>query len=307
MISFASRPLSKMFSPEGTAIFCKPECIDAYQRLYNLESYLRLMLRWELVGKFAENWNTPIEGILREAKQRRDQESSVRFVEADSLSLLSYLMLSDISAVMLLEPVWPLFKVNWPAHEIFESEFRKLIAVRNKNAHFRQLTARDLRTLGTLLDDISDFTDHYSKLRRRAVDVGRDQVPETFKEALGRWFAQAEHPDGAWAPLGLSYVGPYLRLSAATRTGALPFDVVSKLLASGVDCFFASLDAPSGRLVLYLPKKMGKPQIDKLICAILRLEIKDALVEVEPVSEDSSAALEYVFPIEVELPAPFRL
>lgn len=296
-----------MFSPEGTAAFCKPECTDAYQRLYNLESYLRLMLRWELVGKFAENWNTPIQGIIDDAKKRREQESSVRFVEADKLSIFSYLMLSDISSAIILDTVWPLFRTHWPAKEILESEFRKLLAVRNKNAHFRLLTRRDIRTLNTLLEDISDFTEHYSKQRRSATSAERDQIPAAFKESVGRWFDLTEESDGDWASLGLSYLGSYLRIAAATRTGTLPADVVSKLVDIGVDCYFATLDIPSGRLVLYLPKAMGKPQVDRLISGIFSLEIREALVEVESGPDESSPILEYVFPIDIELPAPFRL
>lgn len=293
-----------MFGPDGTAVFCQPDCQNAYQRLYNIESYLRHMLRWELVGKFAENWTQPIKERLKEADERRQHEGNFKVIDADDRNLMSYLMLTDIRDTMTEEAVWPLFKDDWPPLEHFKATFQLLIALRNKNAHYRPVTPRDLRTLDRIEDNLMDFTARYGRDRRKIRSVEPDKLPEPFKVPVVTW-AQSITPDeGVWDSLKLGRVGPYLVLMARAREGALPPDSIDLLLKAKTDCFFAGFEATSGRLDLYLPMSVGPRQAERIIAAAQALETQG--VEVEEGFADEVPRLDYVFPIEVQLPVGFR-
>src|SRR5579871_5192712 len=99
-----------MFGIDDDAMFCQPSCESAYNRLYNIEAYLRFMLRWELVGEFAEHWKDQLGEALKEASERLDQEQALRIIDADTFNIMSYMMLGDLKDIMLREKVWPLFK-----------------------------------------------------------------------------------------------------------------------------------------------------------------------------------------------------
>lgn len=294
-----------MFGADGTAIFCQPGCQSAYERLYNIESYLRHMLRWELVGAFAEGWQQPIADQLRSAEERREHEGNFRVIDADDRNIMSYLMLTDIRDTMLSPKVWPLFKNHWPPMENFKTTFQLLNALRNKNAHYRPVTARDLRTLDRILEDLSDFTAHYAKERRAIRSVQPSNLPEPFKEPIMAWAEMIQTSQGTWGNLRLGRVGAYLCVMAATRSGVLPTDTIELLLKGRADCFFAGFDPSAGRLDLYLPMKINKAQCDRLIAAVQALKTEE--VEVEASLAEEPARLDYVFPIDVELPVGFRL
>lgn len=293
-----------MFAPDGRAVFCQPDCQAAYERLYNIESYLRHMLRWELVGKFAENWTQPIDERLKEAEERRKHEGNFRVIDADERNLMSYLMLTDIRDTMMEDAVWPLFKDDWPPLEHFKNTFQLLIALRNKNAHYRAVTARDLRTLDRIEDNLIDFTARYGRDRRTIRNVEPDKLPAPFKDPVANW-TQSITPDaGVWDSLKFGRVGPYLVVTARAREGSLPSDSIDLLLKAKTDCFFAGFEATSGRLDLYLPITIGPKQAERIIAAARSLQTED--VEIAEGLADEAPRLDYVFPIEVQLPVGFR-
>lgn len=293
-----------MFAPDGKAVFCQPACQAAYERLYNIESYLRHMLRWELVGKFAENWTQPIADRLKEAEERRQHEGNFRVIDADERNLMSYLMLTDIRDTMMEDAVWPLFKDDWPPLEHFKTTFQLLIALRNKNAHYRAVTARDLRTLDRIEDNLIDFTARYGRDRRTIRSVEPDKLPAPFKDPVVGWAQSITADEGVWDSLNLGRVGPYLVVMARAREGSLPNDSIDLLLKARADCFFAGFEAASGRLDIYLPMTIGAKQAERLIAAAQGL--KTQAVEIDAGLDDETPRLDYVFPVEVQLPVGFR-
>lgn len=294
-----------MFGADGKAIFCQPGCQDAYERLYNIESYLRHMLRWELVGAFAENWQDPISKLVQAAEERREHESGLRVIDADERNIMSYLMLNDIRDTMMGPSVWPLFKAYWPPMDNFKTTFQLLNALRNKNAHYRPVTARDLRTLDRIQEDLSDFTAHYAKERRAIRWVEPTGLPEPFKGPVKAWSDQITAGEGTWGSLSLGRVGHYLCVMAATRSGVLPANTMELILKARTDCFFAGLDPASGRIDLYLPMKINKAQSDRLIAAVTALRTEE--VEIDAAFAEEGPRFDYVFPIDVQLPVGFRL
>lgn len=293
-----------MFAPDGKAVFCQPACQAAYERLYNIESYLRHMLRWELVGKFAENWTQPIETRLKEAEERRQHEGNFKVIDADERNLMSYLMLTDIRDTMIEDAVWPLFKDDWPPLEHVKTTFQLLIALRNKNAHYRAVTPRDLRTLDRIEENLIDFTARYGRDRRTIRSVEANKVPAPFKDPVANWAQSITTDGGVWDSLNLGRVGPYLVVMARARKGSLPSDTIDRLLKVKADCFFAGFEAASGRLDMYLPMTIGPKQAERLIAAAQGLQTEH--VEIDAELADETPRLDFVFPVEVRLPVGFR-
>jgi len=295
-----------MFGQDDAASFCRPNCERAYSRLYNIEAYLRFMLRWELVGAYAENWQGQLGRVLDEARERLEQERALRIIDADELNIMSYMMLGDLKDVMFKDGVWSLFRQQWPPQDLLQSDFKLLIAVRNKNAHYRPVTARDMRTIERLQTTISEMTDHYRRERANAFLKAPDKLPEPLKEPVLEWVASIDDEDSPWASVTATKLDKYYRLDGALRRGALPEDAVHQIVTFGrADCLFAGLDAASGRLSLYLPKEIGAAQAGRLIRHAMALTPIE--VEVDPPSREELPRLDYVFDAAVQLPAPFRL
>lgn len=294
-----------MFGQDDTALFCRPDCQRAYQQLYNIEAYLRFMLRWELVGGFAEHWRAQLADVLIEAESRLEQERALRIIDADELNIMSYMMLGDLKDVMFREAVWPLFKQSWPPQDLLQSDFKLLIAIRNKNAHYRPVTARDRRTIDRLQTLISEMTDHYRRERENAFPKAPDKLPENLRGPAEEWVKTLEDEGSPWASVAVVKLEKYFRIDACLKRGSLPTDAVQKIVSDGrADCIFAGLDAPSGRLILYLPKNIGSAQAERLI------RVASSLTPVEtdlaPLSREEPPRLDYVFDTQISLPVPFR-
>jgi hypothetical protein len=295
-----------MFGQDDTAQFCRPNCQRAYGRLYNMEAYLRFMLRWELVGAFAENWKTHLADVMDEAEKRLEQERALRIIDADELNIMSYMMLSDLKDVMFRDTVWPLFKQQWPPMDMLQTDFKLLIAVRNKNAHFRPVTPRDLRAIERVQTIISEMTEHYRRERANAFPKAPDKLPDPFKGPVMKWLGSMESEEAPWATLTVTKLQNYFRIDANLKRGALPADAVQRIVTDGkADCLFAGLDAASGRLSLYLPKSIGAAQAGRLIDTAMMLAPIEA--ELVPLAREEAPRLDYVFEADMLLPAPFRL
>lgn len=295
-----------MFVQDDTASFCRPNCERAYSRLYNIEAYLRFMLRWELVGAYAENWQDQLGQVLDEARERLEQERALRIIDADELNIMSYMMLGDLKDVMFKEGVWLLFKQQWPPQDLLQADFKLLIAVRNKNAHYRPVTARDMRTIQRLQTTISEMTDHYRRERANAFPKAPEKLPDALKEPVLEWVASMEGGASPWATVTTTKLDNYFRLDAALKSGALPDDAVHRIVKAGrANCLFAGFDAASGRLSLYLPKGIGTAHAGRLVRQAMALTPSE--VELDMPYREELPRLDYVFDATVQLPAPFRL
>lgn len=146
----------------ASRLWCSSDDQACFRTLFCVETYLRLVVRWELRGRHFREWRGVLNGeVVKEAKQRMEQEREVGVIDAYKSGLLSYLNLSELKDIIT-DTLWSdAFKGRWPSQDIVRSEFKKLLAVRNKVAHFRPVTPRDARVVSRFAEDLRDWTESY--------------------------------------------------------------------------------------------------------------------------------------------------
>ena len=296
-----------MFGAHGVVCFCSDEDLGAYRRLYNLEAYLRHMVRWELVGLFGHEWFDKLGGIRTSALKTRKDEQELRIIDYDRRNALSYTVANDLQTTID-GVLWAQISGWMPPAEILFAELTVLRALRNKSAHLRRLTPRDLRSLDRIELTFVHCTANYREVRREAVSItsaSSREVPASIRPALRAWVQDANAPDGRWTTLTMQLVGSYLRIDARLRVGAFHPEAVARAVdAAGTDAFFLCLDEPVGLISVYIPNCLERARATSLVNALRNMTtIGDAL-------QEDSIEVEYfdfVFPGTVELPAALRL
>ena len=108
---------------------------------------------------------------LRASSPLCQQLQDIGVIDAYRSGLLSYLNLSELKDVVT-ETLWAnVFKSKWPPQDIVRSEFKKLLAVRNKVAHFRPVTDRDARVVSRFSEDFRDWTADYRNISQYASEL----------------------------------------------------------------------------------------------------------------------------------------
>ena len=173
--------------------FCSKDDLELFRLLFELENYLRVLVRWELRGTRPHDWRGMIpQDILSKAKHRREQELSIRYLDETKSGELSYLLLSELKD-LIMEPLWDRFKSSWPPKDMVQVEFKKLLAIRNKVAHCRPVTDRDARVAHRFAEDMADWTRYYRKVREYAHSIDHREghhAPFFKDEGLESWGAQ---------------------------------------------------------------------------------------------------------------------
>ena len=297
-----------MFSPDGLSTFCSGDAEKGYRLIYNIEIYLRLMLRWELVGEFGHLWKTMLGDAHADAKRLLEEEQALKLIDADERNILSYTLLTQIKATMISEKVWPLFKDQWPPQDMFLADFKTFNHVRHKAAHFRRLTARDMGVVERFETIVTEMTSHYRKQRRNTGTVTLAEprgVPETMKPLLTDWAEDCETEDSRWVSIGFRRMSKYLVVDAQLRHGAFSPSAIGHLVdTSKTDALFLGLDATRGALRAYIPVALEERQVKLLIPALRSFQ----KVEEELYPEDiKDEIFDFVVPLEVELPMEFKL
>jgi len=148
------------------------------------------LVRWELKGKNGLSWKSGLsQDLISEADKRKQQELDLGCVDAISSNLLSYLSLSELKDVLVSPALWDTcFKASWGAQDIVLSDFKRLIAVRNKVAHFRSVSQRDFRLVERFHEDLNYRTRNYdfarSTIRRINVENYKELGGELADDAL---------------------------------------------------------------------------------------------------------------------------
>jgi hypothetical protein len=151
--------------------FCHEDDTECYRLSFEIETYLRVVARWELRGRNPADWRGLIPSlILAEAEARQEQERSIGYLDERKSGILSYLNLSELKD-LILGPLWPAFRKQWPPEDMVRSEFKKLIAIRNKIAHFRPVTSRDRRVVRRFAEDLADWTAFYRRTAEYATTL----------------------------------------------------------------------------------------------------------------------------------------
>ena len=159
--------------------------VDCFSRIFNIESYLRLLVRWELKGGHGSSWKGIIPtNIKNEVNLRKNQEQKIGCVDVVSSNMLSYLNLSELKDVLILPTLWKNLKSHWSARNIVLADFQKLMAVRNKVAHFRPITKNDIRHVHRFQEDLNYNTVNMELYRRRSKKITEDN----FNQPEGVFF-----------------------------------------------------------------------------------------------------------------------
>lgn len=296
-----------MFGEDGVVGFCTDEDLAAYRRLYNLEAYLRYLVRWELVALRGVDWFNSLGGVRTAALKTQKEERELGIIDYDRRNLLSYTVANDLQG-LIDGAIWPAVRDWMPRADLLTAELDVLRALRNKSAHLRQLTARDLRSLDRIEQTLVHCTSRYREVRREATEVEslpRSKVPTPLRAGLKLWLKDAADETGRWTDVRLRIVGPYVRLDARLRVGALHPDAIAKAVdEAGTDAMFMSVDAPTGRLSAYVPLCLGRAPATAIFKALLNLHLVGDALEEGPVTGEF---FDFVFPIYVELPAALRV
>lgn len=142
-----------------------------FEHMFDIENFLRTLIRWEMRGNKPREWKGLFDPeMLKEAEARLNTERDIAILDARESSILAYLTLSELRNV-LLDNYVSFRGETWPPQGILDSEFRKLIAVRNKIAHFRPATERDLRIVERFSEDLVDWSKNYRSIRKRGFRI----------------------------------------------------------------------------------------------------------------------------------------
>lgn len=297
-----------MFSPEGLANFCSGNAETGFRLVYNIELYLRHMVRWELVGERGNDWQTVLGDLKGAARSRQTQEAELRLIDTNPRNLLDYLLLTEIKDIMVMDAVWPLFKNRWPPQDMFLADFKLFNAIRHKVAHFRAPTDRDLRMLERFKDVLVEATAHYRQQKRGAkvIDpLSIDGIADSFQATLAAWSADSADPEGRWRLFDVCKVGKYLSINAEVRAGSFSQDGATRLVnESRCDAFFLSLDETRGLLRAYVPTSLQEEAASRLLPNLFSFPT----VEDSPLDDEDLVIerFDFILPYRIELPTDFR-
>lgn len=298
-----------MFSPEGLANFCSGNAEKGFRLVYNIELYLRHMVRWELVGQHGADWKSVLGELAKDARQRQVQEAELRLIDSSPHNLLDYLLLTEIKNIMVSEAVWPIFKNRWPPQDMFLADFKLFNAIRHKVAHFRAPTDLDLRMLGRFKDVLVASSSHYRQQRRGAklVDASSvNGVAKSLQATLLEWENDCADPEGRWRSFEVRQVGKYFAIEAEIRTGSFSPDGATRVVKQcKSDAFFLCVDETMGLLRAYVPKCLAEQPAGSLLPSLFAFPT----LEDTPHEEDDIVIenFDFIMPHRVELPMDFRV
>lgn len=291
---------------------CSQDDQNAFRILSEVERYLRLTLRWELRGRRPRDWAGLISQVTTaEAKRRAVEERGLRYLDAMKSSVLSYMTLSELRDTIL-GSAWALaFAQTWPPAELVKSEFKKLIAVRNKVAHFRSVSERDLRVVRRFAEDLVDWTRDYQRVKSYQIAVTRDLDNVTADKLkvsnLVRFLNAEDRRDRR--SLSLYIVGHHYSVeldcqgqtfsAGAVQTHLDQFDAIVT---------FCRVGLLGDRLAFYIPRDCTPEEVERFLKATISAgnEVGEALSSVEVRVRFGFAERETVLPWAVDIPAHFR-
>jgi len=296
-------------------VFCNDEDKAHYELLFNLESYLRFMVRWELRASRPRDWKGLVdEKILVGALEKLEHEKGLGYFDSYAMGFLAYCTLSELRDIIL-GPLWHVaFSRTWGAYELVSADFKKLIVIRNKIAHFRKLTKRDINTINLFTDFISDWTEKYQLQARMAERFSLEEESiESNKKLkkhpllLKKWLSlRGEQPE--FLELSLIVVGSYFSLEIRTKIRRFDPSAISTLLSRNqAGIVFLTYGELGDSLQFYIPTALGDQDLVKCLesiveaCGQLTDEASSQVVE----KEYSEIAPEYVFSDSIKLPLKF--
>jgi hypothetical protein len=243
--------------------FCHTDDLQCFSLLYDIETFLRTIVRWELRGRNPKDWLGLIsQDIKAAADSRFNQEREIAYLDIRHSGWLSYLTLPELKD-LILDPLWIAFKRDWPPQDILQSEFKKLIAIRNKIAHFRPSTERDRRIVKRFAEDLTDWTAHYQKTRERQEiatfdDVNSERLFEAKKadKIKDCWNDLLRNGSAKDYSASIAFVGHHIALSLSVKAGSInPLEFIRFTEEHEEILSFCRIGDLGDKLVLYIPRK----------------------------------------------------
>jgi hypothetical protein len=253
---------------------------QCFEILFTIENYLRTIVRWELRGNNPFDWKGSIpQETIEDARKRQEQESDIAYLDILESGVLSYLTLSELKD-LILGPLWSTsFKLSWPPLDVVKSEFKKLIAVRNKLAHFRTITTRDIKVATRFAEDLATWTEGYRNIRRYSSSINfGSSNPEghfiKFKiESLFKYWATL-NSKGTIKEHGIliSKLGHHISIQSSVMAGSINSFVFLDLLDKSDHLISFCRIADTGEtVVIYLPAKINNVDLQFVLEKVVEM------------------------------------
>jgi hypothetical protein len=295
--------------------FCHDDDKQSYFILFDVETYLRTLVRWEIRAMAPFSWKGLIpEEITQSVKKRQIQEKELCYLDIRESGFLSYVTLSELKDI-LIGPLWTNIKTDWPPLDVLKAEFKKLIAIRNKVAHFRPVTLRDMRIAKRFAEDLEEWTKHYSSQRAYASSLDKENICMNEKSFLDKFIDLKSFWNDCFSKgfievnnLVCKKFKSHLYLEASVTGGSINHAAFTEFITKYERTIsFCRVGKLGEKLGVYIPLDVT----EKDICIIFQevLELIDK--EVEGFSSEevrgkfSFASREGVLPWEFDLPINF--
>ena len=154
MTEEASDPLEEILRSEAlvdAACRLPGELLSTYARLWEFETWLRMMVYVELRARYGDDWkdHLPNEGNTGGAQSQDERLSHMPTLECLPTS---YMQLRSILSTVSDE--WSLFSPYLPPQEIWAAKVKEVLQVRHRIAHFRRGHKHDADRVAQLLRDL---------------------------------------------------------------------------------------------------------------------------------------------------------
>jgi len=295
-------------------MFCISDDFDIYGLIYDLESYLRFIVRWELRGTNYKDWKGLLDKeVLTNANSRLKQEQEIGYLDIRFSGILSYLHLSELKD-LILGPLWKgKIKENWGSKELVAADFKKLIAIRNKIAHFRPVTRRDTRIAKQFSLDLADWTKIYKKIRRYAIcgSIEESNIKLVFKgkdKVIEYWLKPGNIERGNKYNIHIAKIDTHYSIIIENQNGTIePESFIEFVTRHDKEITFCRVNKLGNKVDIYFPKELDENEIIKLYDGLF-VCISNT---VEPLSSMDVVEMfflrmhEGMIPWEIEVPSEF--
>ncbi len=297
-------------------MFCNDLDSNYYKTLYDLESYLRFIVKWEVRGNYVKDWEGVLSAEINKGiRDKESQEREFRYVTHQATGYFSYLTISELKDIIL-GPLWAKnFTKYWGSHDVVSGDFKKLIAVRNKIGHFRSLTSRDAKIIDDFIYYLESWTDNYSNTYRFAsvflngdININKEKWSDSYKKTTATWIKYC----------GLNKLthtsefkkrGNYFSLSLSQENGSYKPDLVIQLFLKNSKYIpFFKVNELSNILIIYVPLGFDDSIISTIIEEVFEVanEIENYMSSDELFNRYQKLSNESIIPWGFTIPSRFK-
>jgi len=187
------------------------ETLQIYARLWQLETWLRRMVRVELMALKGEAFGQDI----RCHKKAFEADKTLHHMSTPEEDALSYAQFSEVKRLML--DNWEVFSTYLPPRNIWEAKLEEVMQIRHRVAHFRTCHKDDYSRVCQLLRDIDrGFWRFCTSYNQTWGILPASSNPVSAEYMALDPFPWTETADKMWARLGSA--DPALRVAVTVET-----------------------------------------------------------------------------------------